>query len=279
MIIGVLFCAWSNKWYLAAAERAGGIAPPEARLVPAFFGAIAVPVGMFWFAWTCSPSIHWISAVLAGAPFGFGFVAIFLGVTSYLIDSYTIFAASVLAANTVLRSLFGAAFPLFTPDMYDNLGINWASSIPGFLALACVPFPFIFYKYGAAIRSRCVYAAQAEATMDRLRAKAADVVENEAAQQEKQDRHDSSGFTSDETEVETDDSKRTSSDESDDPKWELRHTQSRTSAVLDRIASRRSSMAEAANYNSSPYDIDRTNTASSLAGVDRHRERSGSVQR
>lgn len=83
---------------------------------------------------------------MAGAPFGFGMVLIFLGIMNYLIDSYTIFAASVLAANSVLRSLFGAAFPLFTTQMYDALGIHWASSIPAFLALICVPFPFLFYK-------------------------------------------------------------------------------------------------------------------------------------
>lgn len=51
-----------------------------------------------------------------------------------------------MAANSVLRSVFGAAFPLFTIDMYENLGLQWAGSIPGFLALACIPFPLIFYK-------------------------------------------------------------------------------------------------------------------------------------
>ena len=45
--------------------------------------------------------------------------------------------------------------------MYQNLGIHWASSVPAFLALLCVPFPFLFYKYGESIRLRCKYAAQA----------------------------------------------------------------------------------------------------------------------
>jgi len=45
--------------------------------------------------------------------------------------------------------------------MYKNLGIHWASSIPAFLALACVPFPFLFYKYGEPIRMKCKYAAEA----------------------------------------------------------------------------------------------------------------------
>ena len=96
-------------------------------------------------------------------------VLVFLGVINYLIDSYVIFAASVLAANAVLRSLFGAIFPLFTSYMYKNLGIHWASTIPAFLALICVPFPFLFYKYGLAIRSRCKYAAEAEKFLQELR--------------------------------------------------------------------------------------------------------------
>jgi len=80
---------------------------------------------------------------------------------NYLIDSYTIYAASVLAANSVLRSLFGAVFPLFTSQMYARLGIHWASSVPAFLALGCVPFPFLFYRYGAAVRGRCKFAREA----------------------------------------------------------------------------------------------------------------------
>jgi hypothetical protein len=90
---------------------------------------------------------------------------------NYLVDAYTIYAASVLAANSVLRSIFGAAFPLFTTQMYHNLGIHWASCIPAFLALACVPFPFLFYRFGAQIRKKCKYAAEAEKLMQSAGAK------------------------------------------------------------------------------------------------------------
>jgi hypothetical protein len=51
---------------------------------------------------------------MSTALFGFGTVLVFLGVTNYLIDSYVIYAASVLAAAAVLRNLFAVAFPLFT---------------------------------------------------------------------------------------------------------------------------------------------------------------------
>lgn len=99
-------------------------------------------------------------------------VLVFLSCMNYLIDSYTIYAASVLAANSVLRSLFGAAFPLFTSQMYNTLGIHWASTIPAFLALACLPFPFLFYKYGEPIRMKCKYAAQAHQIMQSMKAEA-----------------------------------------------------------------------------------------------------------
>lgn len=106
-------------------------------------------------------------------------VLVFLSCMNYLIDSYTIYAASVLAANSVLRSLFGAAFPLFTTQMYSTLGIHWASTIPAFLALACLPFPFLFYKYGEPIRMKCKYAAQAHQIMASMKAEAQAEAESE----------------------------------------------------------------------------------------------------
>ncbi|CAG8126382.1 unnamed protein product [Penicillium nalgiovense] len=67
------------------------------------------------------------------------------------------YAASALAGNAAIRALFGAAFPLFTTPMYQNLGIHWVSPISAFLAVACRPFQWIFYKYGPSIRRHCQY--------------------------------------------------------------------------------------------------------------------------
>jgi hypothetical protein len=53
--------------------------------------------------------------------------------------------------------------------MYQNLGIHWASSIPAFLALACIPFPFLFYKYGKSIRLKCKYAAEAARVLEEMK--------------------------------------------------------------------------------------------------------------
>jgi hypothetical protein len=123
-------------------------------------------------------------------------VVIFLGITSYLIDAYTIFAASVLAANSVLRSLFGFAFPLFTQYMYQGLGIHWASSVPAFLALACLPAPFVLYKYGAAIRQLCPYAAQSESIIQSMRS-LREVPDDAELSESKDERGSTSGIQSD----------------------------------------------------------------------------------
>jgi len=169
MMGAVVYSLFDNKRYNKVADKHDNKAPPEARLPPAMIGSIALPVGLFWFAWTNYPSIHWSVSIIGTAPFGFGMVLVFLSIMNYLIDAYVIYAASVLAANSVLRSLFGAGFPLFTTYMYKNLGIHWASSIPAFLALVCVPFPFLFYKYGEPIRMKCKYAAQAAKALAEMR--------------------------------------------------------------------------------------------------------------
>ncbi|CAK7203538.1 MFS siderochrome iron transporter 1 [Sporothrix eucalyptigena] len=171
MTLAVVYAMWDNRNYARkAAASPDGMAPPEARLPAGILGSILLPIGLFWFAWTNAAPVHWIVPIIGSSFFAAGLVLVFLSLLNYLIDSYVIFAASVLAASTVIRSLFGAAFPLFTTYMYANLGVHWASSIPAFLALGCVPFPFLFLKYGKAIRMRCKYAAEAAEVLQRMRA-------------------------------------------------------------------------------------------------------------
>ncbi|EFE42601.1 MFS multidrug transporter, putative [Trichophyton verrucosum HKI 0517] len=229
MVINLL----DNKRYAKVSKEYNGFAPPEERLPVAIIGGIAIPIGLFWFAWTNGPQIHWIVSIIASAPFGFGMVLVFLCLMNYLIDAYTIYAASVLAANSVLRSLFGAAFPLFTRYMYQNLGIHWASTIPAFLALACVPFPFLFYIYGANIRKRCKFAGEADAFMQKLM------------------QANSAHLESDLEVSEVGPIPRRNSLEARE--------------VLDRIQSARSGLtrtrtAATVEYEGNPYDIDRVNT-------------------
>ncbi len=122
MVFAIAYTIPDNRHYIKVQQKHGGFAPPrgpafrlDGRIYCAPSWPLLVRLDEF-------PSIHFLASIAAAVPFGFGMVLVFLSVFNYLIDSYTIFAASVLAANTVLRSCFGAAFPLFTSYMYANLG-------------------------------------------------------------------------------------------------------------------------------------------------------------
>ncbi|KAJ5319940.1 hypothetical protein PENANT_c040G06928 [Penicillium antarcticum] len=256
MVLAVAYTFPENFRYAKKCAETTDRLAPELRLPPSMVGGIALPIGLFWFAWTNSPSIHWMASVAAGAPFGFGMVLVFLSVFNYLIDSYTIFAASVLAANSALRSLFGMAFPLFTTYMYQNLGIHWASSIPAFLALACVPFPFIFYKYGAQIRKRCTYAAEADAFMQRLAQKNQAQIEVENKKEEESEKTDPNAILPDDVDSSDDDTLSTVPSRT----TIARHA-SRASRQSGRSMHR---VATATQYEENPYDLDLVNTKQSV---------------
>ena len=71
---------------------------------------------------------------------------------TYLVDTFTIYAASATAASTVFRSLVGALLPLAGNKMYDALGLGWGTSVLGFIAVALMFVPLVFWVCGERIR-------------------------------------------------------------------------------------------------------------------------------
>ncbi|OSD04427.1 MFS general substrate transporter [Trametes coccinea BRFM310] len=145
--------------YLRRAAEKGGHADPEDRLPGMMIGCWFVPISLFIFGWTSPPAVmpgggNWVGPVSSGIPFGFGMVIIYFSANAYLIDAFPGYVASALAAKTVIRSGSGAAMPLFITAMYHNLGNGWAASTWAFISLAMIPIPFLFYRYGRAIRAR-----------------------------------------------------------------------------------------------------------------------------
>ena len=106
-------------------------------------------------AWSAKSDIHWIVPALSGIPFGMGIDLTFMALTNYLTDVYDIYSASALASTVFSRNMAAALLlPLATYPLYDQLGIDWACSLLGFLCLALVPIPFIFIRYGPILRRK-----------------------------------------------------------------------------------------------------------------------------
>jgi hypothetical protein len=73
---------------------------------------------------------------------------------NFLVDCYLMYAASAIAANTILRSIIACGLPLAAKPMFHNLGIGPAMSILAGIATLAIPVPFLFMKYSAKLREK-----------------------------------------------------------------------------------------------------------------------------
>ncbi|CCH60790.1 hypothetical protein TBLA_0D02900 [Henningerozyma blattae CBS 6284] len=121
---------------------------PEDRLLGAMIGAPFAAAALWILGATSYKHIIWVGPASSGLAFGYGMVLIYYSLNNYIIDCYAQYASSALATKVFLRSAGGAAFPLFTPQMYHRLGLQWASWLLAFISTAMILFPFSFYVYG-----------------------------------------------------------------------------------------------------------------------------------
>ncbi|KIH90238.1 Major Facilitator Superfamily protein [Sporothrix brasiliensis 5110] len=150
----VFFSAMSDRYTRRMAAKEGQGMKPEYRLQMLPLAAVLLPIGFFIYGWTAEYHKHWIAPILGMVVIGFANLVIFMSLQLYLVDAFTIYAASALAANTVVRSIAGAVLPLAGLQMYAKLGLGWGNSLLGFIALALVPAPFFINKYGEYLRKR-----------------------------------------------------------------------------------------------------------------------------
>lgn len=92
--------------------------------------------------------------IIGTAITGCGIITIWISIQVYLVDAFTTYAVSAVAANTILRSVFGAFLPLAGQPLYDALGLGWGNSLLAFIAVAMIPTPWVFLRYGERMRER-----------------------------------------------------------------------------------------------------------------------------
>ena len=162
LFVGVLFAVLINlanqPRYMRIVDANKGKPVPEARLMPMVIGAFLFAIGLFWFGWTAAPRFYWILPTTAAAFIGAGFSIIFQQCINFLVDTYRLYAASAVSANTFLRSILAASFPLVAQPMFHNLGVGLAMSVLGGVACLALPVPFVFMKYGLRLRKMSNFA-------------------------------------------------------------------------------------------------------------------------
>lgn len=151
--------------------KTGNLKPvvPEDFLLSCKIGSIALPIALFWQAWTAREDVHWMAPVAAGVPFGFGLILIFFSCIMYFSASYPpLCVASCMAANNMLRYVTSSVFPLFTIQMYEKMKIKWASTLFALICVLMLPIPWIFERWGKNLRHRSVFGYAAMSREDNI---------------------------------------------------------------------------------------------------------------
>ena len=110
-LIGQLvFTHFGNR--TAAKHLKRGDFKPEHRLYMMTIGGFFLPIGLFWYGWSVQAKAHFMVPIVGTGVMGFGLLMTFMPANTYLVDVFTVHAASAMAAATVLRSLCAAFIPL-----------------------------------------------------------------------------------------------------------------------------------------------------------------------
>ncbi|KAL2755751.1 hypothetical protein ACRALDRAFT_2042045 [Sodiomyces alcalophilus JCM 7366] len=153
-VTGLGINAVNQVGYNRALRARGKRVLPERRLPPMMLGSVLLAGGQFMMGWTAEPeTAPWIVPVIGLYLSGCGFNTVFQAGLNYLVDTFQLYAASAVAANTFLRSCFAAALPMAVDPLYTKLGVGPGSSIFAGFACLLIPVPFVFYVYGRRIRA------------------------------------------------------------------------------------------------------------------------------
>ncbi|GMC37804.1 unnamed protein product [Saccharomyces cerevisiae] len=148
-LVTTFYC--ENKYLQIVKQRKP---TPEDRLLGAKIGAPFAAIALWILGATAYKHIIWVGPASAGLAFGFGMVLIYYSLNNYIIDCYVQYASSALATKVFLRSAGGAAFPLFTIQMYHKLNLHWGSWLLAFISTAMIALPFAFSYWGKGLRHK-----------------------------------------------------------------------------------------------------------------------------
>ncbi|KAL8923684.1 MAG: hypothetical protein Q9208_004436 [Pyrenodesmia sp. 3 TL-2023] len=157
-IIGIATYTLYLYYYLVPDILAHGLRAQEHRLVPALACVFGPVIGLFLFAWTANPDIHWIASVVGITIYAATAFVVFQCIFVYVPLSYPNYAASLFASNDFFRSSLACASILFARPLFLNLGVGRGVSLLGGLSVLGVVGMWALWWMGAGLRARSKFA-------------------------------------------------------------------------------------------------------------------------
>ncbi|KAK7978606.1 Citrinin biosynthesis cluster MFS transporter mrr1 [Apiospora saccharicola] len=124
-----IFFGYDHILRRAQKQNKAWVQQEEYRRVPlACLGGPLFVISLLWLGWTAQPDagIPFAVPMLAGIPFGMGWMLVFMALINYLTDAYELYAASANAAASASRSLVAVVLPFATAPLFEGLGIQGA---------------------------------------------------------------------------------------------------------------------------------------------------------
>lgn len=137
-----------------------GPLPPENRLVSAMVGSFLIPCSLLIAGWTAEYRIHWAVPIFFQGTTMMASLLVYAGVGLFLLDTYgPLYGASASGAMMLSRYTLSFAFPMFTLQIFQALGVGWATTILAGCTILMAPIPWCFWFFGKRIRMRSRYEA------------------------------------------------------------------------------------------------------------------------
>lgn len=158
VVVGLLGYFAYLYWYMVPDNIHNGFREQEHRLIPAILGSILLPIGLFVFAWTADPSIHWVVPLVGVGIFVIGHFLTMQSIFIYIPFSYPKYAASLFAGNSIWRSGIAGGSVVFARPLFINLGIHKGVTLLAGLSVAGIFGTAAIYVFGKKLRGRSKFA-------------------------------------------------------------------------------------------------------------------------
>ncbi|KAL9122793.1 MAG: hypothetical protein Q9187_000655 [Circinaria calcarea] len=144
---------YSDRRMATLSAQHAGVRKPEWRLPPLVLGSLLLPAGFLWYGWAMERQAHWIVPILGTVVIAVGTMLSYMPVQYYIVDCFTLYAASAIGAVSIVRSICTAVIPLAANPLYDKLGYGWGNTLLAFIALPFAGFAVLLLRYGERIRT------------------------------------------------------------------------------------------------------------------------------